>query len=188
MQVSKTNRFRLKCQRATLEQLTIIPGCAYPDEAMLAFSQRYRLCACYANGRGNSLNILSEYTTTAVSVGAVNVPQVVISPLGYREAIAQNTAPDAPAMSARVRYAQFGFVGALPLRSSFAGLRPPSSCNAAPLTLRNAQLPEVQQLYRPHIRRLYGLRTNVLLGLLRCFFAIQLICHPAIAINFCNYL
>jgi hypothetical protein len=188
MQVSKTNRFRQKCQRATLEQLTIIPGCAYPDEAMLAFSQCYGLCAWDANGSGNSLNFLSEYTTTAVSVGAANVPQVVISPLGYREAIAPNTPPDAIAMSAAVRVAQFGFVGALPLRNSFAGLRPPSSCKVAPLTLRNAQLPEVQQPYRPHIRRIYGLRTNVLLGLLRCFFAIHLICHPAIAINFCNYL
>jgi hypothetical protein len=32
------------------------------------------------------------------------------------------------------------------------------------------------------------LSSQHLLTLLRCFFGTQLICHPAIAINFCNYL
>ncbi len=75
MQASKTNKLRQKCHRAMLNQLTIIPGCTYYDEAMPTFSQRYVLRSYNPNGSCSSLSSLAGYTTAVEKLGAVNPPK-----------------------------------------------------------------------------------------------------------------
>ncbi len=79
MQISKTNRFRQKCQRAMLSQLTIIPGCTYNDEAMLTFS---RYC-----GRYDPMIFLSEYTRGMLNSDTVSVPQLTAGNRLYGSAL-----------------------------------------------------------------------------------------------------
>jgi hypothetical protein len=137
---------------------------------MLPFSQ------CF--GSRYSMTSLSEYTRATISVGAVEVRKQAIAKafghgLGLMTWGKQPYRPDIPRYCG-LRIQAVWALFRLGLRHRLAMIHKPLAPQAVRQILRFAHNVRIasQSISRPQ----------------EGFLGIQLLCHPAIAINFCNYL